>query len=100
VAFGIAVERILVPGSLQLRGGLGLEGFLLGAPGTPPLLAPSLVPLPVVSVAWLPQSPAFARLWASGGYLWYADQGDWHHGWTAQGGLAVGLAPPSRGPGN
>jgi len=89
---GIDLERVLVPGALQLRAGAGLEGFLLQAPGEPALLAPSLVPVPVVSAAYLPTQPVFVRLSVSGGYLWYADGGQWHHGWTLRPALVAGGA--------
>ena len=86
----LAIERVLVPGTVQLRAGAGFQGFLLGAPGEPALLAPSLVPVPVLSIALLPRQPIMARLAVSGGYLWYADGGDWHNGWTTHAGLVVG----------
>ncbi|MBT3218131.1 MAG: caspase family protein [Proteobacteria bacterium] len=89
---GIALERVVVPGVFQLRLGLGLEGYLLGAKTDPPLLAPSLVPVPVLSFAIMPDAPSFARLAISGGYLWYTDAGTWNNGWTARASLVVGVA--------
>ena len=89
---GIAVERVLRPGAWQPRAGLQLDGYLLAAPGEPGLLAPSLVPAPVVSVAWLPRWPVHARLAATGGWLWYADQGALHHDWTWRVTLASGFS--------
>ena len=88
---GIDLERVVVPGTLQFRMGLGLEGFLLGAQTDPPLLAPSLVPVPVMSLAFMPKAPSFARLSVSGGYLWYTDGGTWHNGWTARASLVIGV---------
>jgi len=89
---GLAVERILVPGTWQARAGLQLDGYLLGADGDPALLAPSLVPAPVVSLAWLPSLPVHARLSLTGGWLWYTDQGQWHNDWTWRSTLVVGAA--------
>lgn len=87
---GISLERRLSAGALQPRLGGGLEGFLLGASGSPPLLAPSLVPEATAALVWLPRGPAFARLDAGGGYLWFANQGVWNSGWTVRGSLVVG----------
>ena len=87
----LLLERPLTPGALQVRLGGGLEGFLLGAPGDPALLAPSLVPVPVLALAWLPQGNAFLRLSGVGGYLWYTDRGAWTSGWTGRVALAGGL---------
>jgi hypothetical protein len=89
---GLVLEHILVPGAVQLRAGGGLQAFLLGAPGDPPLLAPSLAPELVLSTAWLPRGPVWARLSTSGSYVWHTDAGDWHHGWNLGGGLVVGAS--------
>ena len=89
---GVAVERPLNPGPLQVRLGGGLEGFLVNRGGDEPLLFPSLVPVPVLSLAWLPRHPLFARLACSGGYLWTTERGSWWHGAHLRAGLVVGGA--------
>lgn len=95
---GLVAERPLAPGPLQLRVGGGLQGWLLQRQAiglldgeASSLLAPSLVPVPVVSVLWRPMGPAWARLAGSGTWLWYADGGEVHGGWTAQATLVVGM---------
>ena len=92
LAGGATFERPVTPGALHLRLGGSLEGYALRAPGDPPVLAPSLVPMPVVSAVWLPRSELFVRLAGSGGYLWSTDAGAWRHGCGAQVSLAAGLA--------
>ena len=87
----VVLERPVAPGTVQLRAGAGLQGWLLQ--GEPALLAPSLSPIAVASLAWTPPGLAWARLAASGGPLWYTDAGRAHAGWTAQLTLAVGVAP-------
>ncbi len=89
---GLWFERPLTRGTLQLRAGAGLQGQLLSARGDPPLLAPTLSPVPVISVAWLPLNPMVARLAVSGGYLWYTDTGNWHNSWQARVSLVAGGA--------
>ncbi|MBM4368221.1 MAG: caspase family protein, partial [Deltaproteobacteria bacterium] len=84
----LVAERAFFPGQVQLRGGLGLQGWLLQAPG---LVAPSLVPVPTLSLTVMPPGAFWARLGASGGWLWYADRGEVHHGYTAQASLVVGM---------
>ncbi len=96
LAGGATFERPVTPGALHLRLGGSLEGYALRAAGEPPLLAPSLVPMPVVSAVWLPRTEVFARLSASGGYLWNTGPGTWQHGWGGQVSLAAGLAFGSR----
>lgn len=85
----VVVERSLTPGPWELRLGGGMHGYLLGGEG---LLAPSVVPEPVVALVFLPRQPVVMRLSASGGYLWFADGGAWHHSWTARAGLVAGAA--------
>lgn len=80
----LVVERPFAPGSVQVRAGFGLQGWLLQADGDPALLAPSLTPVPVLSLLWTPSGPVWARLAGTGGALWYADAGRVHVGWTAQ----------------
>ncbi len=84
----LVAEHPFFPGQVQLRGGLGLQAWLLQGPD---LVAPSLVPVPTLSLTALPPGPFWARLAASGGWLWYADRGEVHHGYTVQASLMVGL---------
>jgi len=87
---GLNLERPLTPGAVQLRAGAGAQALLLGAPGDPALLAPSLVPELVLSAVALPRGRGFLRATLAGGYLWYTDQGSWHHGYSVRAGLVVG----------
>ncbi len=100
---GFTIERPLVHGTWQLRGGLDLRAFLLQddlderwfrdeprPAGQEELLAPSLAPMPALSLAWLPGYPAMARLELHGGYLWYTDSGSWNHSWTAGASFVLG----------
>ncbi len=98
---GVTFEHPIRYGTWQIRGGLDLHAYLLRddpdrywfrdvEERTQPVLAPSLSPQPVLSLAWMPPYPAFARLAVSGGYLWYTDQNEWHHGWTMGARLVVG----------
>ncbi len=87
----LVVERPFAPGTVQLRAGVGLQGWLLQAAGDPPLLSPTITPVPVLAVAWTPPGFAWARLAGSGGALWYTDAGVVHVGWTAQLTLAMGV---------
>ena len=87
---GVAMERPLYPGVIQPRLGLGLQGDLLWTDRPQDLLAPSLVPSPVLALAWLPRHPLLARLSLSGGYLWYTDAATWHNSWTWRATLVMG----------
>ena len=93
---GLTIERPLIWGTLQLRGGLDLHGYLLQddadrhwfkddprPAGDEALLAPGLAPWPSLSLCLLPRWPGLARLSLAGGYVWYTDGGTWHHGWGA-----------------
>ncbi len=98
---GIALEHPIRYGTWQIRGGLDLHAYLLRddpdrywfkdlEERTDPVLAASLSPQPVLSLAWMPPYPAFARLAVSGGYVWWTDQNAWRHGWTMGARLVVG----------
>ncbi len=93
---GLAAERILRPGAVQLRAGAGLEGGFLSRGGDEPLLAPTLVPAAVASVLWLPPAAGFVRMSVTGAPLWWTDGGDLHGGGMVQVRLVAGLAPPGR----
>lgn len=86
----LIAEHPLFPGPVQLRVGAGLQAWLLQNQAAE-LVAPSLSPVPWVSVTHLPVGPVFSRLWISGGWLWYTDRGALHSGWTVQMGLNLGV---------
>jgi hypothetical protein len=99
---GLTLEHPLRYGTWQIRGGLDLHGYLLRddpdshwfkddprPEGQAALLAPGMAPWPELSLAWLPAYPALARLSLAGGYVWYTEDGAWHHGWG--GGLSFVL---------
>jgi len=100
---GITLEHPIRYGTWQLRGGLDLHGYLLQSDtdgrwfaddplpeGQEQLLAPSMAPQPVLSLCWLPSYPAMARLAVSGGYLWWTEDGSWHHAWSGNVSLVLG----------
>lgn len=93
---GLAAERVLRPGAVQLRAGAGLEGGFLARGGEEPLLAPTLVPAAVASVAWLPARAGFVRASLTGAPLWWTDRGQLHGGGMVQVRVVAGLAPPGR----
>lgn len=84
----LVAEHVLVPGTVQLRAGFGLQGWLLQGPD---LLAPSLAPVPSLSLGWLPVGLGWMRLSARGGWLWYTDDDRLHSGWSLSLGLSAGL---------
>ncbi len=84
----VVVERPVSPGQVQLRLGAGLQAFLLQADG---LVGPSLVPVPALSLTALPPGGPWARLSATGGWIWFTDRGEVHHGVFGQVQLRVGL---------
>jgi len=89
----LTVERALTPGPLQFRLGGGLHAYVLGAPKKGAnILAPTLVPEPIAAIVFLPKEPIVIRFSVGGGYLWYADRGEWNHNWTGHSSLVVGAA--------
>ncbi len=100
---GATFEHPIRYGTWQLRGGLDLHAYLLRSDtdgrwfaddplpdGERHLLAPSLAPQPSISLCWLPSYPAMARLAVSGGYLWWTDNGQWHHAWSGDVSVVLG----------